>query len=308
MSEARPPSASRVRKYLGWAVHAYTASGLLLAAGVASLLLQPERTVETYRTCFILMLVAVLIDATDGTMARAVRIKEAVPGFDGRRLDDLVDFLLYTCLPLLLIDRAGLLPVGCRWVLVAALVASAYGFCQADVKTGDGAFLGFPSYWNVVAFYLFGLPLTGGWAVGLILGLAVLTFVPSRYWYPTQPGRSNRLMLLLSIPWTLFLAATLALDWEEELSRTMVLASALYPALYLGSAWAMSLWRLLSGDARRSVGEGDEFLGGPRTTDKRTSFSGTLSDPQESNEDPPGHPGGGSPDKGSGGGRSVPVR
>ncbi len=250
MSKPRPSSNSRVRTCLGWAVHAYTASGLLLAAGIASLLLQPERTAETYRTCFMLMLVAVLIDATDGTLARAVRIKDAVPGFDGRRLDDLVDFLMYTVLPLLLIDRAGLLPHGCRWVLVAALVASAYGFCQTDVKTGDGAFLGFPSLWNVVAFYLFGLPVTGGWAVGLILGLAVLTFVPSRYAYPTQPGRYNRLMLLLSIPWTLLFATALALDWDEELSRTLVLASVWYPALYLGSAWAMSVWRLVAGDAR----------------------------------------------------------
>src|SRR5690348_5255711 len=191
MSRPLPPPVSLVRKCLGWAVHAYTGCGLLLAAGVVSLLLQPERTAETYRTCFLLMLVAVVVDATDGTLARAVRIKEAVPGFDGRRLDDLVDFLLYPCLPLLLIDRAGLLPGSCRWVLVVALVASAYGFCQADVKTDDGAFLGFPSYWNVVAFYLFALPITGGLAVGLILGLAVLTFVPSRYSYPTQPGRLN---------------------------------------------------------------------------------------------------------------------
>jgi phosphatidylcholine synthase len=140
-----PTPVTRVRRCLGWGIHAYTGCGLLLAAWITSLLLQPERTAETYRLCFLLMLVAVLVDATDGTLARAVRIKEAVPGFDGRRLDDLVDFLLYTCLPLLLIDRAGLLPEGGRWVLVVALVASGYGFCQADIKTADGAFLGFPS-------------------------------------------------------------------------------------------------------------------------------------------------------------------
>ena len=250
MNGAPPPPVSRVRKCLGWAVHAYTGCGLLAAAGIASLLLQPERTAETYRTCFLLMLAAVVVDATDGTLARAVRIREAVPGFDGRRLDDLVDFLLYICLPLVLIDRAGLLPRGCRWVLVAALVASAYGFCQTDIKTEDGAFLGFPSYWNVVAFYLFALPVAGVWAVGLILGLAVLTFVPSRYAYPTQPGRLNRLLLLMSVPWALLLAATLAFDWNEESMHTMVWASLPYPALYLGSAWAMSLWRLVSGDAQ----------------------------------------------------------
>ena len=249
MSGGVPTPVTRVRRCLGWAVHAYTGCGLLLAAGVTSLLLRPERTAETYRSCFLLMLAAVVVDATDGTLARAVRIKEAVPGFDGRRLDDLVDFLLYTCLPLLLIDRAGLLPGGCRWVLVVALVASAYGFCQADVKTADGAFLGFPSYWNVVAFYLFELPVPGGWAVGLILGLSVLTFVPSRYPYPTQPGSLNRLMLLLSIPWTLVLAAVLVFDWDEDVRRTTTRASVVYPAVYLGTAWVMSLRRRASGSA-----------------------------------------------------------
>jgi phosphatidylcholine synthase len=192
------------------------------------------------------MLVAVVIDATDGTLARAVRIKETVPGFDGRRLDDIVDFLLYTCLPLVLIDRAGLVPGDWRWVLLAALVASAYGFCQTDIKTEDGAFLGFPSYWNIVAFYLFALPVPGAWAVALILSLAVLTFVPSRYAYPTQPGRLNRALLLLSVPWALLLAAVLAFDWGEEVARAMVRASLVYPVLYLGSAWVMSLRRLAS--------------------------------------------------------------
>jgi phosphatidylcholine synthase len=248
MSQALPP-VSRIRKCLGWAVHAYTATGLVLAAWIASLLFQPERTAETYRMCFLLMLVAVVIDATDGTLARAVRIREAVPGFDGRRLDDLVDFLLYTCLPLVLIDRTGLLPEGDRWVLLAALVASAYGFCQTDIKTDDGSFLGFPSYWNVVAFYLYELPITGERAVGLILVLAVLTFVPIRYAYPTQPGRMNWLLLLLSVPWAVLLSTALLFEWSEETLRTMVWVSLGYPALYLGSAWALSLWRLVVGRA-----------------------------------------------------------
>lgn len=251
-----PPPVSRARRCFGWAVHAYTGCGLLLAAGVTSLLLEPERTAGTYRACFLLMLAAVVVDATDGALARAVRVTEVVPGFDGRRLDDLVDFLLYACLPLVLIDRAGLLPGGCRWVLVAALVASAYGFCQADVKTEDGAFLGFPSYWNIVAFYLIALPVTGGWAVGVILGLAALTFVPSRYPYPTRPGRLNRRMLLLSVPWAVLLAAALVLDWGGEEGRALVRASLLYPAVYLGSAWAMSLRGLVSGGARRRTAGG----------------------------------------------------
>ncbi|MDY3561773.1 CDP-alcohol phosphatidyltransferase [Gemmata sp. JC673] len=245
-----PKAVSPVRVCLAWSVHAYTGSGLALGAWIAALLLEPARTPDTYRTCFLLMLAAVLVDATDGTLARAIRIREVVPGFDGRRLDDLVDFLLYTCLPLVLIDRAGLLPEGSRWVLVVALVASAYGFCQADIKTADGAFLGFPSYWNIVAFYLFALPVTGAWAVALIAALAALTFVPSRYAYPTQPGRGNRVLLVLGVPWALVLLAAMVPSWEDGPPRALVRASLLYPVLYLASAWSLSLYRAVSRASR----------------------------------------------------------
>lgn len=244
MSDHKRPPVSTARIILGWSVHAYTGCGLMLAALIASILLQAERPAEAYRTCFLLMFVATLIDATDGTLARLVRLKEAIPGFDGRRLDDLVDFLMYTCLPLLLIDRTGLLPEGCRWVLLAALGASAYGFCQTNIKTPDGSFLGFPSFWNVVAFYLYFLPIEGEPAIGIMLALAVLTFVPSRYPYPTQPGRLNRLMLFLIVPWTVLVLLSL-LNGSEEVRRNLISVSVLYPAFYLGVAWAMSVRRLI---------------------------------------------------------------
>lgn len=237
---------SRGRRFLAWCVHVYTGSGLILAAWITQLLAEPNRTPETYRLCFLLMLVAVVIDATDGTFARWVRIKEAVPEFDGRRLDDLVDFLMYTCLPLLLIDRAGLLPAGWSWVLLVALGASAYGFSQTDVKTDDGAFMGFPSYWNVVAFYAYTLPIDGYPAVILILVLSALTFVPSYYPYPTQPGTVNRWMLVLSVPWTALLLYDVLQHWENGPTRWSVLASFAYPLLYLGVAWGTSLRRALA--------------------------------------------------------------
>ena len=242
---ARPPRpVSTRRRLLGWGVHAFTASGLLAAAAVAGLLVQPDRTPDTYRYCFLLMLVAVVIDAVDGTLARAVRIKEAVPEFDGRRLDDLVDFIMYTCLPLVLIDRAGLLPDDGRWVLVVALVASAYGFSQADAKTADGSFRGFPSYWNVVAFYLYAWPLVGWIAVGNILVLAVLTLVPIRYPYPTQPGRLNRWMLVLSVPWGVLVLAALLQPWADGVPHGVVITSAVYPATYLWAGWVMAMLQM----------------------------------------------------------------
>src|SRR5262249_51856422 len=157
--------------------------GLPCAAGMAYLIIA-QPIPYSYRWVFVLMLVATLVDCTDGPMARAVRIREAVPGFDGRRLDDLVDWLTYTCLPLLFVWKAGILGDFSGWWLIAALMASAYGFCQVAIKTSDGYFLGFPSYWNIVALYLYAMQPVPSWtSLALILILSVLTFVPLRYLY-----------------------------------------------------------------------------------------------------------------------------
>ena len=50
----------------------------------------------------------------------------------------------------------------------APVLASAYGFSQTEAKTEDGYFLGFPSYWNIVAFYIYVLRVPA--AVALVLG------------------------------------------------------------------------------------------------------------------------------------------
>src|SRR5262249_28594399 len=88
---------------LAWSVHLYTALGLIAAAVMAVLIVRGEPA--SFRAAFLLMIVATLIDATDGTLARAVHVKTVLPGFDGRRLDDLIDFINYTFLPLFLIWR-----------------------------------------------------------------------------------------------------------------------------------------------------------------------------------------------------------
>jgi phosphatidylcholine synthase len=226
-----------------WCVHLYTASGLVVAAGMAVFIVRGDP--DSLRWAFALMLAATLIDATDGWLARRFQVKEVLPQFDGRRLDDIVDFQTYTSLPLLLLWRAGVLPPGWDWVLLAPLVASVYGFCQAEAKTDDGYFLGFPSYWNIVAFYLYALSAPGWLCVALLLLFAVLTFVPSRYLYTTQPGALNRFSNYLSIAWVLALAGILAnpglgaLDGER--ARPLVWGSFFYPAYYLAVSWGLSL-------------------------------------------------------------------
>ncbi len=108
--ERRAPG--QLQRILGWCVHAYTGLGLVFAGMIAVLLVHGGP--GAFRWSFLLMVVATLVDSTDGTLARKVRIKEAVPSFDGRRLDDIIDFLTYTFLPLLLIYRAGSCRPGMR--------------------------------------------------------------------------------------------------------------------------------------------------------------------------------------------------
>jgi phosphatidylcholine synthase len=224
---------------LAWAVHAFTALGLIAAAGIAALVV--EGGDAAFTRAFGLMIVATAIDALDGPLARYARVHEVLPGFDGRRLDDLIDFLTYTCLPLLLIWRAGLLAGSESWWLLFPLVASAYGFSQTDAKTGDGFFLGFPSYWNIVAFYLYFLKLQSWLSLAILLTLAILTFVPLRYFYPTQPGLWNRAACVLAAIWGVLLVVILILPPETR--QPWLLSSLLFPLGYLVLSWWLNWQR-----------------------------------------------------------------
>jgi phosphatidylcholine synthase len=254
-----------MRAFLAWCAHAYTALGLVAAAWMLMAILDGRPA--SFRFAFVLMFAATLVDATDGTLARAVRVKEVLPRFDGRRLDDLIDFQTYTTLPLLLIWQAELIPREWQGWLLVPLVASIYGFCQTNAKTDDGYFLGFPSYWNIVAFYLYVLQPPAWLALALILFFAVLTFVPLRYLYPTHPGRLNRWTNVLAVPWALMLIWLLvrlpgeALDgrYADQETWQLGLLSLAYPAFYLVASWAISVHNIVRAWRRyRSPGEPDE--------------------------------------------------
>src|SRR5262245_30148050 len=247
--------ASPVRTGLAWSVHAYTALGLVVAGGMAIAIV--DATYTSFRLAFPLMLVATLIDATDGTLARWVRIKEVLPGFDGRRLDDLIDFQTFTTLPLLLIYQARVLPAGQEYWLIAPLLASAYGFCQVNAKTDDGYFLGFPSYWNIIAFYLYVLQPPTIIAIGMLLFFSAMTFVPARYLYPTHRGKLNRWTNHLAAVWTVMLVWIVVRLPEDagpdDFTRLLAALSLWFPLCYLGVSWAISVRIVLRARRLRAV-------------------------------------------------------
>lgn len=215
-----------------WAVHAYTASGavmafLAMAAGAAG----------EFRTAYAWLALQLFVDATDGYLARLAQVSRRVPHVLGSHLDDLVDYLTYVFVPAWLVYRGGLLPEDRAIVVVGAmLVSSGLGFSRADAKTADHYFTGFPSYWNIVSFYLFLFrwpPLVNA---AILLACAALVFVPIRYIYPSRTTALRGLTVALGAMWG---ALMLGLLWQFDAPpRGMLAASCVFPAYYV----ALSLW------------------------------------------------------------------
>jgi phosphatidylcholine synthase len=217
---------------LAWLVHLYTAIGAVIGFFTVLAIEQSE-----FRDAFFLMALAVVIDATDGTLARAARVKEIIPWFDGKLLDEIVDYFNYAIVPCLFFLRANLLPPqDALWLAALPLIASAYGFCQRDAKTADYFFLGFPSYWNIVAFYLHLLKTPLWINAFLVIALSVLVFVPIKFIYPS---RSPRFRVSTNFLGALWGAVVLYLIYRlPEPPISIVFASLAFPAYYT----ALSLW------------------------------------------------------------------
>jgi phosphatidylcholine synthase len=211
-----------------WAVHLYTALGAV--AGFCSLAAMLARN---YQHAFAWMAIATFIDATDGSLARRARVKEVLPHFDGGKLDDIVDYLNYVIVPLVLAYQAGMLPDGGGGLAVGAvpLLASGYGFCHSAAKTEDHFFTGFPSYWNVVVFYCFVLATPRWLNTVLLLVLSAMVFVPIRYLYPSRNRVAQRTTHALGVIWALCVVVLL-LQFPRP-SRLLAGLSLYFPLYYL---------------------------------------------------------------------------
>jgi phosphatidylcholine synthase len=226
-----------------WLVHLYTASGLVLA------LLATRAVIDSnYRAAFFWLWLQVVIDATDGVLARRARVAERIPWFDGSKLDDVVDYLAYVFVPALLVWRAMLVPNSwIMWIAAAILLSSGYGFSRKDAKTADHFFTGFPSYWNIVTFYLLVAGLSSTTNAAILLTLVVLVFIPMRYVYPS---RTPVLRLFTNVVAGIWAALMLLMLWQyPAISRTLVWVSLAFPVYY----FALSIW--LNGIRPHSPGD-----------------------------------------------------
>jgi phosphatidylcholine synthase len=223
-----------------WLVHIYTASGAFLAFVAAWAIVHGSD-----RLALAALFAATIVDATDGMLARRARVKDVLPHIDGARIDDIVDYITFVFLPLVLLEASGGLSVWAVFpVAFVVLVSSMYGFVSPDAKTADHFFTGFPSYWNVVVLYLMAFGTSRGVNAIVLLALSALVFVRIGYVYPSRTPVLRPLTLALSAAWAVALAAIIAM-WPDA-PRWLLGASLLFPVYYLALSLTLHARRVPS--------------------------------------------------------------
>ncbi|MDM8526981.1 CDP-alcohol phosphatidyltransferase family protein [Anaerolineales bacterium HSG24] len=242
---------SKRQRVAAWMVHLFTATGAVL--GLVTLY---AIHLGHFWLAFWFMGAAIFVDGVDGTLARKANTKVAAAKVDGALLDNILDYVNYVMVPAFFIMVSpNLLPDGWRLGASSLIVlASAYQFSQDDAKTDDHYFKGFPSYWNIVVFYLYFWELSSQINLIIMLFLVIMIFVPIKYVYPSRMDYLTKrrglriLMLIASVMWA-FSTMGLLLFHPNEIwtppaafavvSPIFVIVSLGYAALYI----AISLYR-----------------------------------------------------------------
>lgn len=187
-----------------WAVHAFSASGAVLALFAVVAIFDHRWT-----DALLWLFAALVVDGVDGTLARAAETKKMTPRIDGDALDLIIDYLNYVFVPTLFMIEAELLPDTLAMPLAALIqLSSLYVFARRDMKTEDNYFRGFPALWNVVALYLYAAQVDAGVAAAIVAALIVLTFAPIHFVHPFRVRDYGIWLPLLCVLWA---ASTLIL-------------------------------------------------------------------------------------------------
>jgi phosphatidylcholine synthase len=221
-----PVHAAKPSRIAAWLVHGYTATGAVLAFVGAWAVVHGDD-----RLALGSMFAATIVDATDGALARRVRVTDVLPDVDGARIDDIVDYLTFVFLPMLLLEGAGGLYRSMALPVIAVvLLSSMYGFVAPDAKSGDHYFTGFPSYWNVVVLYLLLFRVPPVYNALILLVLSALVFVRIGYVYPSRTPTLRTLTLALGSAWAVLLGAIIVM-WPSP-PRSMAIGSLAFPVYY----------------------------------------------------------------------------
>lgn len=212
-----------------WAVHAFSASGAVLAL-LALLAIGRHEWTEAMLWLF----AALAVDGVDGSLARAARVKQVAPRIDGDVLDLVIDYLNYVFVPTLFILEARLLPAALAVPLAASIqISSLYVFARRDMKTDDNYFRGFPALWNVVALYLYAARFDPGAAAAIVGALVGLTFAPIHFVHPFRVRDYGPLLPIAALVWA-FASLALLLDSPAAARGILLALSAISAIIIVG--------------------------------------------------------------------------
>ena len=221
-----------------WAVHAFTATGVMLGLFALFATFQDKET-----NAFLWLGLALFVDGIDGSLARRFKVREYTPNFDGATLDNVVDYTTYTFIPALMVYFFAMVPQGFG-VMAACVIAltSLYCFANTNMKTTDYYFSGFPAVWNIVVLYLHILR-TPQWVnLAVIVLCGVLTFVPWKYVHPLRVARFRPATIAATVVWC-FTSFWLIFAAEKPdhpaVSEPLVFAVWVAATLYFGAVCAI---------------------------------------------------------------------
>jgi phosphatidylcholine synthase len=205
------------KRIFAFSVHVLTAAGAAVA-----LLALLAATHGDWPLMFLWLGVALVIDAIDGPLARAVNIAEVLPNWSGETLDLVVDYTTYVFVPAYAVAAGHLMPdtLAIPSAVAIAITGTLY-FANRKMKTSDNFFRGFPAVWNLVAFYLLLLRPAPAIAAVTVALFAVLTFVPIRFVHPFRVRRLRTVTVALLTLWAALALAAVKQGLVPELWITI---------------------------------------------------------------------------------------
>ena len=212
-------------KIRAWMVHFYTSLGLI--TGLLALIAIVDKNANL---AFLWLGLALIIDATDGTLARKFNVSFWTPGFDGRKLDDITDYLNYAFIPIFFVWQFELVSGYWVFILPLVLLSAVYGFCQTSAKTDDGYFTGFPNFWNLVVLYLYIFNWNESINALILVILALLVFVPIKFVSYSTPGKVK---IVKSLSLVYFSLLVMVVFYN---SQVIAMISLFFPLLYFAYA------------------------------------------------------------------------
>jgi phosphatidylcholine synthase len=204
---------------LAFCAHILTACGAALALLALIAAVRGE-----WALMFLWLGAALVVDAIDGPIARAVKVVEVLPRWSGEVLDLVVDFTTYVFVPAYAITASGLMPgaLGLAAGIVIAVTGTLY-FADRNMKTVDNFFSGFPAVWNLIAFYLLLLKPTPAVCATTVAVFAILTFVPVRFVHPFRVRRLRTVTVAMLTLWAVLAAVTVKQTLAPDLWITAAL-------------------------------------------------------------------------------------